>query len=133
MLHHAGSKMDPQDELGWTPVMWAAMEGHIEVVRFFLNVGADTSSIHGGWSALHLAVLNNQDEMCHELLRNGADWKMPNLNGQRCEDLANQAGFQKLELFFRGMRETTEYELKRATLTKTAPKRLKSGHYAADL
>ena len=125
---------------------------HLEVLRFFLSVGADIRSLNGGWSALHLAVLNNQNEMysiplpppltlkfsdppsrCHELLRNGADWRMSNSNGQRCEDLAKLSGFAQLETFFRGMRETTEYELNRAKPTKTEAKRLKTGHYAIDL
>ncbi|KAF4693651.1 hypothetical protein FOZ60_010325 [Perkinsus olseni] len=38
-------KIDSTDELGWTPLHWAAYKGHSKIVKFLLERGADTRKL----------------------------------------------------------------------------------------
>ncbi|KAG1240944.1 hypothetical protein G6F68_017169 [Rhizopus microsporus] len=48
-LLERGVKADAQDKLGWTPLMWAVINDHCDVVEILLeyNASLDINSTHG--------------------------------------------------------------------------------------
>jgi ankyrin repeat protein len=58
------SEMNCEDEDGWTALMYAANHGHIEIVRFLIEQGADRhGKTHSGWTAPQLARFNGHYEI----------------------------------------------------------------------
>jgi len=86
------SQINIQDSRGWTPLQLASGKGHIEIVEFLLNHGADTEleNIHGErplWLAAkfgryetiktlleHGATVNNKDKHGRTALHDAAMW-----------------------------------------------------------
>ena len=61
---------------GQTALMWAAAEGHAEVIPAMLSYGADvTARSAKGWTALLFAVRQGQIDVVQTLLEAGADVK----------------------------------------------------------
>lgn len=86
----AGAKLDPG---GWTPLIYAAFEGHEEIARFLLEQGADKDAIApNGMTALMAAARNGHQATVELLVEKGADpgKKLP--NGETAVDLAAKAG-----------------------------------------
>lgn len=62
---------------GWTPLMIAAAENHIDVVKFLLEKGANPNVQNQyGRTALHFAVNYSFEPIVNLLLENGADPKI---------------------------------------------------------
>lgn len=58
----------------WTPLMKAALNGHLEAVKKLLAKGADVRAIDkGGYSAMMLAASNNFADVVDVLIQHGAD------------------------------------------------------------
>jgi len=54
---------------GWTPLNWAADEGHVDVVRLLLEKGADVAVANSnGWTPLNLAASNGYIDVVRLLL-----------------------------------------------------------------
>jgi len=79
-----------------TPLMWAAAEGHVGVVKTLLEVGANANlrahvttlterkaADHpsGGFTALMFAAREGHDDVVEELVKSGADLKLSNGDG----------------------------------------------------
>ncbi len=86
-----------------TALMWAASEGHGEVVSALLDAGADPNrKAHvnsltdrknadhptGGFTALMWAARNGEDEAVRRLVKGGADMKLKNGDGATAAMLA---------------------------------------------
>jgi uncharacterized repeat protein (TIGR01451 family) len=56
-----------------SPLQWATLKCHSDIVRMLLDSGADVSTNCEGWAAIHDAVLCGDPEMVKLLLDNGAD------------------------------------------------------------
>jgi serine/threonine-protein phosphatase 6 regulatory ankyrin repeat subunit B len=53
---------------GWTALMMAAVNGHLDATRILLNAGADLNAQdERGWDALSLAVRQGHEEIAHFL------------------------------------------------------------------
>ena len=56
-----------------TPLSWAAFHGHLKVVQYLVNQGADIEAQNGdGCMPLHAAATNNHEEIARFLLDEGA-------------------------------------------------------------
>jgi ankyrin repeat protein len=59
---------------GYTPLLFAAREGHVEMARLLLNAGADIDGVAGnGTSPLVVAAHSGHTELAIELLEHGAN------------------------------------------------------------
>ena len=61
--------------LNWTPVKWAAREGHKAIVELLISHGAllNTKDSLTGTSALHLTAFRGHKEIVQLLISKGAD------------------------------------------------------------
>jgi ankyrin repeat protein len=97
-LLHEGADPNIQDRMGFTPLISAAREGHIEVVRTLLENGADPN-LRGGlnnWYPLMHAVHKNQLESAQALLERGADVNARGAHGDTALMMA--AGYGRTEI-----------------------------------
>ena len=65
-------ELNAVDENGFTPLMAAALHGHVEAVRALIAGGAHVDRAHMGKTALHAAALADRAEIARELLNAGA-------------------------------------------------------------
>mmetsp|Transcript_12330 Transcript_12330/g.18970 ORF Transcript_12330/g.18970 Transcript_12330/m.18970 type:complete len:241 (+) Transcript_12330:87-809(+) len=62
------------DDRGCTPLIWAARNGHIEVVKYLVEVGGDVEmGGYGGMKSIHHAANNFQEAVVGVLLERGAN------------------------------------------------------------
>lgn len=64
VLLGAGARVDEPDEDGYTPLMWAAREGHRDAVHCLLEAGANAESWAQGDTPLLLAARGGHEEVC---------------------------------------------------------------------
>jgi ankyrin repeat protein len=63
-----------RNKLGETPLHWAALEGHNDLVELLLAHGADVNAKdNGNYTALHEAALAGHNDLVELLLAHGAD------------------------------------------------------------
>ena len=74
-LVNRGADVNAEDGDNWTPLLFAAKEGHRDVVQFLLEQGgADLEHRDmGGWTALMWAAYKGHAEVVALLLEKGAD------------------------------------------------------------
>ncbi|KAM5432728.1 hypothetical protein MferCBS31731_007352 [Microsporum ferrugineum] len=62
ILLKAGAEINPSDaqRVPWSPYLLAAWNGHLDLMKFYLNWGADAHTVNNeGWDALHVAARQN--------------------------------------------------------------------------
>ncbi|KAL3116338.1 hypothetical protein niasHT_002421 [Heterodera trifolii] len=86
----------------YTPVICAASKGHLAIVDFLVEHGADLQHVDlDGHSALMWAVINGKIEMARHLVAIGADINQRNMEGKRAQDFAEESGNAELVAIFR--------------------------------
>lgn len=71
-------KVNVLDSCRWSPLMKAALNGHLPVVERLLLLGADVNlADKGGYQALHLAASNNHLAIVALLVAHGAELDVP--------------------------------------------------------
>ncbi len=68
-----GASIDLADYRGWTPIFWAAFNGHADIVSFLIGRGAnpDSRTVEGEWP-LFWAVYKGHTSVVRYLLIGGA-------------------------------------------------------------
>jgi ankyrin repeat protein len=77
LLVARGAKVNDQDAWGITPMVMAAHSGYRDIVEFLLQHGADPNLTPAGFAALHIAILQRDEQMARALLAHGADPSAP--------------------------------------------------------
>lgn len=67
LLEH-GTEVDARCGRGWTALMYAAREGHVEIVKQLLRYGSDGGIVCNGWDALRLACSNGHAPLAELLV-----------------------------------------------------------------
>ena len=82
-----------QDECcGRTALYLACAEGHLQVARYLIDAGCDTSvSDVNECTALHVACIRGHSAVVRLLLHRGAEPSTRNVWGETCEDIAKAA------------------------------------------
>jgi ankyrin repeat protein len=99
--HHLanGTDVNVQDFDGWTPLHWAAMEGHKKTAELLIANGADVNLKDNlGWTAL---LITDHKKIAELLIANGADVNLKNMDGNtplQYAAMAGQTGIAKLLL-----------------------------------
>jgi len=73
LLVAAGANVNDVDAWGVGATVLAAHSGFVDLVSFFLELGADANAAAAGFSALHAAVMRRDEKMASVLLDHGAD------------------------------------------------------------
>ena len=86
LLNKDKSLLFARDKDGLTPLHCASWKGHVGLVEFLIDAGADINNhndnAHWGTTPLHAAAHGNQKEVATVLIRRGADLNAKNLNGR---------------------------------------------------
>ncbi len=78
-----GMDVDARDQLGWTALMYACAENHVEVAKLLLSKGAAVNGRNKlGWAPLMIAASNGHADVVRLLLRKGADRGARNIYGE---------------------------------------------------
>ncbi|MDC0358633.1 ankyrin repeat domain-containing protein, partial [Oligoflexia bacterium] len=89
------SQIDGPDEHGFTPLGIAVPEGHLELVKLFIQCGADVDAKCSSYEnsvLLHTACAWGRKEIAEILLDNGADTNIEDDDGFTPLDIATQKG-----------------------------------------
>lgn len=93
-LVEAGAEIDPD---GWTPLIYAAFQGHAGVVRFLLTLDIDVDAQSDtGFTALMAASRHNHLEVVKILLEHDADSSLTNQDNLTALDMAIKAGHSEM-------------------------------------
>lgn len=89
LLEGRPALLDKQGEHGMTPLMWAAHEGHHDIVGVLIDAGANIDLQHKtGSTALHYAAFNNHPTVMRMLVDRGADQNIKKKNGETAREFA---------------------------------------------
>lgn len=92
-----GAEIDVKDKDMWTPLHIAALNGHEQMVSFFLRMGANPESKnHMGRMPLHVAVSHNQVKVAELFLARGANPFVCTKDNKYPMDFATSQGMIKL-------------------------------------
>ena len=72
-LLNQGFDIDTRNRKEWTPLMYAVLYGHHEIVEFLINNGADINAINAQrWNSMHLAARFGHTDIIKLLLMAGS-------------------------------------------------------------
>ncbi|QWD84477.1 ankyrin repeat domain-containing protein [Polynucleobacter asymbioticus] len=78
---------------GWSPIHYAATNGHLQIVQFLMANGAMVNALSPSETTpLMMAIGSGNDELIKYLLDNGADLRMRNHEGYTAIDVAQLFG-----------------------------------------
>ncbi|XP_067659826.1 uncharacterized protein [Haliotis asinina] len=98
ILDTGRADVNSRDGVGRTPVMWAALRGHRNVVELLVSRGADVSLVDdGGYNILHWACMRGDRKTVEFVLSlDAVDVNARNSDGQTAADVARDLGHRQL-------------------------------------
>ncbi len=95
LVNECGLPVNGRDEYGRTPLMNAAANGHYDMAKKLIGLGADVhTGNHGGVSALSYAAGSGNDKLVELLLKNGCDPNVGDKDGWTPAHRAAQHGHE---------------------------------------
>eukprot|EP01045_Picozoa_sp_COSAG04_P030670 COSAG04_NODE_5408_length_1629_cov_1.305229_1_plen_345_part_01 len=93
LLDH-GADPNITDSLGNTPLIAAAFEGSLPVLRMLIEAKVNLNAVEPdyGWTALHFACWKGNTDCAEALVRAGCDTSLRTPHGMTGRDIAQQAG-----------------------------------------
>jgi len=83
LISHGADPNAVMDKDGWTVMHYAALRGHLDVVKILIQLGVDVDSRnHNGWTPLYGAVNNGYPDVIKALVESGADVNAKDENGE---------------------------------------------------
>ena len=83
--------VDERDNMGLTPLHWAAQQGDSRLTRVLLKFGADPNATdRNGFTALHWAVSCGNGSCISQLLEAGADVRAKNRDHREAREMADR-------------------------------------------
>ena len=105
--------LEARDLEGCSPLHYAALSGHKEIVEFFLDNNVNINPIDkGGTTPLHGAIMGGHVEIINLLIKNGADKSFINDEGESLLDYALKLTSPKNPLLlneYEGMVKCVDY------------------------
>lgn len=99
VLREAGAQINHP---GWTPLQYAAVNGHNAVIDYLVSTGADLGlAAPNGSTPVMLAVLANKTDTLKLLISNGFDVNGRNDKGESALEIARKKGFGEMEKLLR--------------------------------
>ena len=98
LLLSAGADVNTSDQIGYTPVMRAAENGHLSVVKVLVAAGANVNVSQGGESLLMKIVASGDLLTAERLVAAGADVNYRGKGGQTALDIARATNNRDLEM-----------------------------------
>ena len=99
VLREAGAQINHP---GWTPLQYAAVNGHNAVIDYLVSTGADLGlAAPNGATPVMLAVLANKTDTVKLLISNGFDLNGRNDKGESALEIARKKGFGEMEKLLR--------------------------------
>jgi ankyrin repeat protein len=81
------------NKLGWSPIHYAATNGHLEIAQFLMTNGAQVNALSPSETTpLMMSIGSGNDQLLKYLLENGADLRMRNHEGYTAIDVAQLFG-----------------------------------------
>jgi hypothetical protein len=118
LLKRKGINANDTDNGGWTPLTYAAFEGHTEVARLLINYGAHVNGEdHHKRTPLHEACRNGHFEAAQLFVNKGADVNRKNYTGWSPLHLSQFFGHNEIfkYLLTKGARMDLEHDVKKGS------------------
>ena len=87
-----GVDVDTKDDNGLTPLQWAALEGHKEIVELLIDTGANVNAWSKYGTPLHYAASGGYKEIVELLIAKGADVNVKDVRGETALQKAASGG-----------------------------------------
>jgi ankyrin repeat protein len=101
MLASVGAEINPEN--GWTPLNYAAFNGHTDVAAFLIEQGARIDArAPNGMTSLMLAARNGHLPLVHLLLDHHADASLKTADGKTAFDIAAAANQRQVAAMLNG-------------------------------
>jgi hypothetical protein len=92
-----GIPVDIRDEFGNTPLLIAAQNGHLKIVKMLLRSRANINAQnHKGMSAMHFAFTFGYPELGSYLVSKGGDDSLKNSDNRTCYECSSSSSLQSL-------------------------------------
>ena len=118
-----GVDVDTKDDNGLTPLQWAALEGHKEIVELLIDTGANVNAWSKYGTPLHYAASGGYKEIVELLIAKGADVNVKDVRGETALQKAASGGHKGIAelLIANGAKVNAKDELGETPLDWTRP------------
>ena len=100
LLIEAGANVNCSDKFETTPMLFAAINKHLEMIQLLFENGANVNHVDKrGFNALHHACHHGEYDVCVKLIECGCNYKLLNQAGCSPIDIAYAQGYSDLATF----------------------------------